>query len=137
MRGRFLFLVLLLATLLLLGPGAASAETRGLTIKLKASEAMDMAAAGEVEFCRPGCALVVGIDNSTEGRRDLKGAIVLPHRIGNRSLAQRQGSTALWQKPGKSFRDCHDCPEMVVVPAGSFRIGSLIVHALLSLGAPQ
>ena len=27
-------------------------------------------------------------------------------------------------EPGRSFRDCADCPEMVVVPAGSFMMGS-------------
>ena len=27
-------------------------------------------------------------------------------------------------KPGDSFRECEDCPEMVVVPAGSFTMGS-------------
>lgn len=27
-------------------------------------------------------------------------------------------------KPGESFKDCADCPEMVVVPAGSFTMGS-------------
>ena len=27
-------------------------------------------------------------------------------------------------KPGDSFKDCPDCPEMVVVPAGSFLMGS-------------
>ena len=27
-------------------------------------------------------------------------------------------------EPGRSFRDCADCPEMVVVPAGSFLMGS-------------
>jgi formylglycine-generating enzyme required for sulfatase activity len=27
-------------------------------------------------------------------------------------------------KPGDTFRDCAECPEMVVVPAGSFRMGS-------------
>ena len=27
-------------------------------------------------------------------------------------------------EPGRSFRDCDDCPEMVVVPAGSFLMGS-------------
>lgn len=27
-------------------------------------------------------------------------------------------------KPGKTFRDCSDCPEMVVIPAGSFIMGS-------------
>ena len=26
--------------------------------------------------------------------------------------------------PGEVFRDCPDCPEMVAVPAGSFRMGS-------------
>src|SRR6476660_8508341 len=27
-------------------------------------------------------------------------------------------------KPGTVFRDCPDCPEMVVLPAGSFTMGS-------------
>mgnify|MGYP001300558491 CR=1 FL=1 len=27
--------------------------------------------------------------------------------------------------PGKTFRDCADCPEMVVIPSGSFRMGDL------------
>ena len=27
--------------------------------------------------------------------------------------------------PGDTFKDCYDCPEMVVVPAGSFRMGDL------------
>jgi formylglycine-generating enzyme required for sulfatase activity len=27
-------------------------------------------------------------------------------------------------KPGQTFRDCPDCPEMVVIPAGSFTMGS-------------
>jgi formylglycine-generating enzyme required for sulfatase activity len=29
------------------------------------------------------------------------------------------------RKPGTIFKDCSDCPEMVVVPAGSFRMGDL------------
>ncbi|MBI5923240.1 MAG: formylglycine-generating enzyme family protein [Betaproteobacteria bacterium] len=28
------------------------------------------------------------------------------------------------RQPGKTFRDCDDCPEMVVIPAGSFQMGS-------------
>ncbi len=28
-------------------------------------------------------------------------------------------------RPGDAFKDCDDCPEMVVVPAGSFRMGDL------------
>jgi formylglycine-generating enzyme required for sulfatase activity len=34
------------------------------------------------------------------------------------------GSAADAPKPGSTFRDCSDCPEMVVVPAGSFIMGS-------------
>lgn len=29
-------------------------------------------------------------------------------------------------KPGETFRDCADCPEMVVIPAGSFLMGSTV-----------
>jgi formylglycine-generating enzyme required for sulfatase activity len=32
--------------------------------------------------------------------------------------------TALAQQPGQIFRDCSDCPEMVVVPAGGFMMGA-------------
>ena len=28
-------------------------------------------------------------------------------------------------EPGSVFRDCDECPEMVVVPAGEFMMGSL------------
>jgi tol-pal system protein YbgF len=28
-------------------------------------------------------------------------------------------------KPGTTFEDCHNCPEMVVIPAGSFQMGDL------------
>lgn len=28
------------------------------------------------------------------------------------------------QAPGSAFKDCSDCPEMVVVPAGSFMMGN-------------
>jgi formylglycine-generating enzyme required for sulfatase activity len=34
------------------------------------------------------------------------------------------GSEKRCLKPGDSFKDCPDCPEMVVVPAGKFRMGS-------------
>ena len=33
--------------------------------------------------------------------------------------------TLLKRKPGEIFRDCDQCPEMVVVPAGRFRMGDL------------
>ena len=33
-------------------------------------------------------------------------------------------------RPGQVFRDCEDCPEMVAVPAGSFRMGCLYSEQL-------
>ena len=35
------------------------------------------------------------------------------------------GQTALANEPGSVIRDCDACPEMVVVPAGTFRMGDL------------
>jgi formylglycine-generating enzyme required for sulfatase activity len=37
---------------------------------------------------------------------------------------ERQRQQAAARSPGSVFRDCPDCPEMVVVPAGSFMMGS-------------
>ena len=37
---------------------------------------------------------------------------------------QTTPSVGVYFRPGKTFRDCQDCPEMVVIPAGSFMMGS-------------
>jgi formylglycine-generating enzyme required for sulfatase activity len=37
---------------------------------------------------------------------------------------RKRAEVADTAKPGRAFRDCPDCPEMVVVPAGSFMMGS-------------
>ncbi len=29
-------------------------------------------------------------------------------------------------KPGQTFKDCPSCPEMIVIPAGSFMMGSTV-----------
>jgi formylglycine-generating enzyme required for sulfatase activity len=38
--------------------------------------------------------------------------------------AAKQSATMSGMKPGTVFRDCPDCPEMVVLPAGEFMMGS-------------
>src|SRR4051794_31074495 len=38
------------------------------------------------------------------------------------SLAQTKYTSSL--RSGQSFRDCKDCPEMVVIPAGTFMMGA-------------
>src|SRR4030095_10274125 len=35
-----------------------------------------------------------------------------------------QSNSGLSYQPGQIFRDCKDCPEMIVIPAGSFMMGS-------------
>ena len=35
-----------------------------------------------------------------------------------------QAKNTLSHKPGQTFRDCPDCPELVVIPAGNFIMGS-------------
>jgi formylglycine-generating enzyme required for sulfatase activity len=38
--------------------------------------------------------------------------------------ADTQVAMGLYYNPGDNFRDCEDCPEMVVIPSGSFLMGS-------------
>ena len=46
--------------------------------------------------------------------------------LAGKSLAESEELVRTWQKnpPGSVFRDCNRCPEMVVVPAGRFRMGN-------------
>ena len=46
---------------------------------------------------------------------------VRPERRGRERKAERERALLM---PGRAFRDCPECPEMVVVPAGSFLMGS-------------
>jgi formylglycine-generating enzyme len=53
----------------------------------------------------------------------------LPAKISAAALLAAVAPAALAQapqKPGTSYKDCDDCPEMVVVPAGSFIMGASI-----------
>ena len=54
--------------------------------------------------------------------RDAVAARMTPQQV-----AEAQTRAQAWQpipQPGAVFRDCADCPEMVVVPAGTFMMGS-------------
>ena len=54
--------------------------------------------------------------------RDAVAARMTPQQV-----AEAQTRAQAWQpipQPGAVFRDCADCPEMVVVPAGSYMMGS-------------
>ena len=44
--------------------------------------------------------------------------------VAERKAKAEQRRLARKWRPGKAFRDCADCPEMVVLPAGSFTMGS-------------
>ena len=69
----FLVAFLLLATVAV--GAAARAETRGLTVKMRASEAADAPPAGEVALYRSSHALVIGIDEYTGGWPRLSNAV--------------------------------------------------------------
>jgi formylglycine-generating enzyme required for sulfatase activity len=55
-----------------------------------------------------------GTQRFLDGRPDLTGVWV----------AGRLASAPVAQRPGEAFKDCAECPEMVVVPAGRFLMGS-------------
>src|SRR6478672_4551484 len=48
--------------------------------------------------------------------------IVFLGLVSTTSFAQTKNRTSF--KPGQTFRDCKDCPEMVVIPGGNFMMGS-------------
>ena len=73
MRGRFIAAVVFLAACLL--AGTAWSQTRGLTIRLKTSEATGAADAGEVQLYGSSHALVIGIDDYTAGWPRLSNAV--------------------------------------------------------------
>ena len=52
------------------------------------------------------------------GRRVIAG-------VGSLAAILLWGHVALAQEPGEAIRDCDACPELVVVPAGTFRMGDL------------
>ena len=57
------------------------------------------------------------------------------NRTPARAAAQdRQAAAA---KPGSTFKDCRNCPEMVVIPAGSFMMGSPATEAGRRDNEPQ
>ncbi len=55
------------------------------------------------------------LQTDAQAARELREAIAARRRAEERRLAS---------SPGLAFRDCEECPEMVVVPAGSYRMGS-------------
>ena len=47
--------------------------------------------------------------------------LLLPISLGSTAPASSEGTDL---QPGQTFRDCSDCPEMVVIPPGSFVMGA-------------
>ena len=46
-------------------------------------------------------------------------------RVREAAENERKAKEAERSRPGRRFRDCAECPQMVVIPAGSFMMGSL------------
>ena len=58
----------------------------------------------------------------------LRGAAAEADRVAEQRAAEQQAAEAErlaeLRRPGRVFRDCDGCPELVVIPAGEFRMGS-------------
>ncbi len=61
--------------------------------------------------------------------RNGKEAFVFASLLSERKPADNQVAVGVYPKagrqPGETFKDCPECPEMVVIPAGQFRMGDL------------
>ncbi len=64
--------------------------------------------------------------------RNGKEAFVFASLLSERNPAQEQVAVGVYPNaggkfaPGKTFKDCAECPEMVMVPAGSYQMGSTL-----------
>ena len=58
------------------------------------------------------------------GKREEERRLAAEQRAREEAERKAREAEARRKKPGTKFRDCPECPEMVVVPAGSFRMGS-------------
>src|SRR5262249_5653866 len=61
---------------------------------------------------------------ATEDPLRRSGLRLLQFGLDCKDTSARVGDNERCLKPGDSFKDCPDCPEMVVVPAGQFMMGS-------------
>ena len=61
---------------------------------------------------------------TAEAERRRLAAATPPKPSGGRTATPAVGTYPKSREPGAVFKDCDDCPEMVVVPAGSFTMGS-------------
>ncbi|MDP6709224.1 MAG: SUMF1/EgtB/PvdO family nonheme iron enzyme, partial [Alphaproteobacteria bacterium] len=59
-----------------------------------------------------------------EAKRQRLAAATPPRPSGGTTARPAVGTYRTGRRPGEVFKDCHDCPEMVVIPAGSFQMGS-------------
>ena len=55
--------------------------------------------------------------------------VLVPGLLARPVGAQSGKSKAAAPKPGETFRECRNCPDMVVIPAGSFLMGSPATEA--------
>jgi len=138
-------LTYLFAAIVLIGafiqPAIGHAASRGIDVTLKASEAPASSGGTNMEALFWRSIQAGGDIESHEAylSRYPKGTFAAPALVKIDKLKQqKQLADATPPKPkapspvnpaakkaGQVFRDCPDCPEMVVIPAGSFRMGDL------------
>ena len=90
---------------------------------------------GHAEAYQPGMLLPPGlyrVEASAEGYVTATESVAHDAAPTVRRVALRK----VGPKAGDQFRDCPECPEMVVVPAGSYRMGSEGQQHEVTIGAP-
>ena len=108
--------------------GAAKAQAEALTTKLEETQRNlnEMRLALEAAQNRTGEAeAALAALRTQPGYAPAKGSGGPASKTAARPLAAEEAAT-LAQSPGQVFRECENCPQMVVVPAGSFTMGSLV-----------
>jgi len=140
----FLFLLLFFSL------SASQSASRGFTVEYKTSEAIDAAIAGSMQLYSNSYARVIGIDDYSNGtqqfapsiteknhysskdnnlRAEVSQRIQVLQQAARREQQQVAQLASLSSTNGDALsskvKACDECPEMVLIPAGSFRMGDL------------
>jgi formylglycine-generating enzyme required for sulfatase activity len=115
--------------------GSATVRLEAFITRFKDTFYFDLARARIEELKKRQVAVVVTPRASESPSIKLKSAAITPVPAPTRcdGIETSVGPERRCLKPGDSFKDCPKCPEMVVVPAGSFIMGSP-AHRLLAIG---
>lgn len=103
------------------GRYAASARSKLAVLKEEEAQRIEAAAWRRAEQAKDSATVQSFLDRYPASRHAVDAKLKLA------AIAKEEADAAAIARLGKVFRDCPECPEMVVIPAGSFEMGGRLL----------